>query len=79
MGGGGGGRIAVWIGLSESEKIRVRAGNTARVSVTNEHRYFSGTWTVTNGSGNAVAPLAEPGTAWFYIAEPPTGIMIEVF
>lgn len=79
-GAGGGGRIAAWVGLSNLDKSRVATGNYSRVTVTNVHKYYLGTFSVTNGSGytNSGSYSAESGSCWFYIAPPPLGIIIQV-
>lgn len=68
-GGGGGGRIAVWIGVSQGIRTRYLAAGNGRAVVvsTNKPDSFAGSYSVDRGTGNTnAAPYgAEPGSCFF--------------
>jgi|GEM_PF-888749 len=81
IGGGGGGRVAVWIQAAESEKPRILAGDKHRLVFTNSWKYFFGTMSATNGTSykNPPDPAAPgPGTALFLIVMPKAGTLLIV-
>lgn len=67
-GGGGGGRIAVWIGISDERRNCYIIGDPGLVIMSNSYKYFAGTVSVTNGLGLTNVPPdgAEVGTICFF-------------
>jgi hypothetical protein len=74
-GGAGGGRIAVWVGLSAEQKAWVLADDFKRMTVDSTNRFFTGTLSVTNGTGWTNQPPggAESGTLRFITPSPIRG------
>lgn len=76
-GGGGGGRIAVWPGVTASQRQRILNGEGGGYIVQETHPNYGGTISVTNGIGRCddADPTADPplpGTVVFVIP-PPAG------
>ena len=72
--GGGGGRIAVWHGVPESERARILAGDRRGVVVTNA--WAGCTASATNGLYGTAAPT--PGTVVFLTVKKNPGTLIIV-
>lgn len=71
--GGGGGRIAVWRGISDAQRTALLSGNAKGAEVSEAYLGFEGSVTVTPGSdANPVALTAEPGTIAFVYFPPPS-------
>ncbi len=80
-GAGGGGRIAVWYGVPDSEVSRIIVGDLKYVVISSSIESFSGTTSVTNGlvgydSGDPTE-FAQPGTVVFLTVDmPPQGTFL---
>ena len=75
---GGGGRIAVWEGVSDVYRARFLSGNFSAAIITNEPpSTFTGTVTASCGTVGYEGEKAEPGTIVF-LTSPPLGTLIIV-
>jgi hypothetical protein len=79
-GGGGGGRIAVWIRLSDAQKIKAQANNLQQLAVADTYKWYLGTFSVTAGLGYTNQPPsgAEAGSV-LVITAPPGGTVLTVY
>ena len=81
-GGGGGGRVAVWIGISDSARqnyiVNGISNRVIRSSI--QPKEYLGSVSVTNGTGYTNLPPvgSVSGTCWFFTADPPTGVMVQI-
>jgi hypothetical protein len=78
LGGGGGGRIAVWINVPQAQRDQYLTGNTNVVMVNTTNRFFLGTVSVSNGLSCFMPPdvrAPDYGTALFFTPNPNRGTM----
>ncbi|MDD5679369.1 MAG: hypothetical protein PHW60_15480 [Kiritimatiellae bacterium] len=85
-GAGGGGRIAIWHHISESEQQTIladpnnAAANVPRIVFTNDLAAagFGGSYSVTNGTGVTFGNTAQPGSFIIVTVPPPKGMIFSV-
>ena len=77
-GSGGGGRIAVWQGVPESQEAAILAGDLKSVLVSTNLTAYAGSTSVNPGTGGGYTPLATTGTVSFLTFQLPRGTVIMV-
>lgn len=81
-GGGGGGRIAVWVYIPDSRKQALAAGsnNLMNIIITNAYAKYLGIVSVTNGLGYTNLPPngATSGSIVFAVYKPAYGILMSI-
>ena len=79
-GGGGGGRIALWVNVPKADKATLAAGQPPILTVvtTNFNEFPTVTVSVTNGLGFLSAAIAQPGTVRLMSGQVPPGTLFIV-
>ena len=78
-GGGGGGRIAIWIGVPDSAREQYLLGTPGRVVMSQTPLPpFAGSLSVTNGTSGTSVRTGDPGT-FFFFTLPMQGTFFSLF
>ena len=79
MGGGGGGFVAIWINVSESDRNEYLSGTRLKTIVKSDtYAEYSGSISVVQGSGRTTPVAAGAGVYAFFIGIPPQGTVIMI-